>query len=77
MTVTASLLGCAAQGVRSSAAGNPNAKEWIDLFNGKNLDGWTAKIAKHNVGENYAKKPYSYYIASGLPLSTQASSHAQ
>lgn len=27
---------------------------WVDLFNGKNLDDWTVKIAKHEVGENYA-----------------------
>lgn len=29
-------------------------KEWIDLFNGKNLDGWTVKICNHPVGENFA-----------------------
>jgi len=27
---------------------------WKVLFNGKNLDGWTPKIAKHPVGENFA-----------------------
>jgi len=27
---------------------------WISLFNGKNLDGWTVKIAGHPVGENFA-----------------------
>ena len=27
---------------------------WIELFNGKNLDGWTVKIAGHPMGENYA-----------------------
>jgi hypothetical protein len=27
---------------------------WISLFNGKDLDGWTIKVAKHPVGENYA-----------------------
>jgi hypothetical protein len=32
----------------------PAAKEeWIQLFNGKNLDGWTPKIKSHPVGENY------------------------
>jgi hypothetical protein len=30
------------------------AEGWISLFNGKNLDGWTIKIAKHPLGENYA-----------------------
>ena len=37
-----------------SANNDPDRKEWIDLFNGRNLDGWTAKFAKHEVGENYA-----------------------
>lgn len=29
-------------------------KGWINLFNGKDLKDWTVKIAKHEVGENYA-----------------------
>lgn len=41
------------------AAAAPEAKpvaapEWISLFNGTNLDGWTIKIAKRPLGENYA-----------------------
>jgi len=28
--------------------------EWVDLFNGKDLNDWTIKIAKHEVGENFA-----------------------
>jgi hypothetical protein len=27
---------------------------WIPLFNGKNLDGWTVKVAKHPLGVNHA-----------------------
>jgi hypothetical protein len=27
---------------------------WIPLFNGRDLDGWTVKIAKHPLGVNYA-----------------------
>lgn len=27
--------------------------DWIQLFNGKNLDGWTPKITGHPLGENY------------------------
>jgi hypothetical protein len=51
----ASVAGCATSGARSaSAARDPDAKEWIELFNGKNLDGWIPKIAKHDVGDNYA-----------------------
>lgn len=30
------------------------SEEWIDLFNGKNLDGWTVKIAGHPLGDNHA-----------------------
>lgn len=29
--------------------------KWIPLFNGKDLTGWTIKIAKHPLGENFAK----------------------
>ena len=28
-------------------------KDWVDLFNGKNLDGWVIKIAGHELGDNY------------------------
>ena len=28
-------------------------REWHSLFNGKDLGGWTVKIAKHPLGENY------------------------
>jgi hypothetical protein len=33
---------------------DPNRKEWIQLFNGKNLDGWVVKITGYPLGENYA-----------------------
>lgn len=29
-------------------------EKWVSLFNGKNLDGWIPKIAKHECGENFA-----------------------
>jgi hypothetical protein len=29
-------------------------EKWIPLFNGQNLDGWTIKIAKQPLGENFA-----------------------
>ena len=37
------------------AAGVPKAdpKDWIQLFNGKDLTGWTPKFAKHDLGENF------------------------
>ncbi len=34
---------------------NNTEEGWIDLFNGKNLDGWIVKIAKHETGENYGE----------------------
>jgi Domain of Unknown Function (DUF1080) len=37
------------------AASIPLAKTWISLFNGTSLDGWTIKIAKRPLGENYAR----------------------
>jgi hypothetical protein len=30
-----------------------HAQEWVSLFNGKNLDGWTPKFKGHELGENY------------------------
>ncbi|MBI1314910.1 DUF1080 domain-containing protein [bacterium] len=37
----------------ASADDAPSGK-WIQLFNGKNLDGWTSKIRYHDCGENFA-----------------------
>jgi hypothetical protein len=33
---------------------DPPREDWVPIFNGKNLDGWTVKIAGHGVGDNYA-----------------------
>lgn len=33
---------------------NSDEPDWISLFNGENLDGWTVKIAGHPAGENFA-----------------------
>ena len=32
----------------------PRQTKWIQLFNGKDLTGWTAKIRGHELGDNYA-----------------------
>jgi hypothetical protein len=37
----------------AAAAAQP-ASDWLQLFNGKDLDDWTVKIKGHEVGENYA-----------------------
>ncbi len=39
--------GCAAE------QAGPSEARWISLFNGKDLTGWTPKLAKHELGENY------------------------
>jgi hypothetical protein len=36
------------------AADAADKEEWIQLFNGRNLDGWTPKITGYDFGENYA-----------------------
>lgn len=38
-----------------TAATRADEPRWIPLFNGKDLTGWTIKIAKHPLGENFAQ----------------------
>lgn len=38
--------------VTASPGADADAKEWIQLFNGRDLTGWTPKFAKHALGEN-------------------------
>ena len=45
------------------AASKADPKDWIQLFNGKNLDGWTIKIAKHKLGENFGN---TFRVENGL-----------
>ncbi len=42
---------------------NADRKEWIQLFNGKNLKGWTPKITGYPAGENYGK---TFRVKDGL-----------
>jgi len=43
-----------AMAVPALAQNKADTKEWIALFNGKNLDGWIPKINGYPLGENYA-----------------------
>jgi hypothetical protein len=53
VSAAALLVGCAALAQGSATGRNdPDAREWIQLFNGKDLSGWTPKFAKHALGEN-------------------------
>jgi hypothetical protein len=45
------------------AQNDPNRKEWIQLFNGKDLDGWVIKITGYPLGENYAN---TFRVESGV-----------
>ena len=40
-------------GAAAFAQNDPDRKDWIQLFNGKNLDGWVPKITGYTLGENY------------------------
>ena len=45
--------GVVAQGARGAARSNdPNQKEWLQLFNGRDLNDWVIKFAHHDLGEN-------------------------
>lgn len=41
----------------------PRQEEWLPLFNGRNLDGWTPKIRGYAVGQNYAN---TFRVEDGL-----------
>jgi len=44
------ILSCGIGPKHEQAAEN---EEWIQLFNGKDLEGWTIKMAKHQIDENF------------------------
>ena len=46
-----------------SCADPPDSGDWIQLFNGKNLDGWTPKIRYHELGNNHAN---TFRVKDGL-----------
>ena len=37
----------------TAQANDSDTRDWIQLFNGKDLTGWTPKFAKHDLGENF------------------------
>lgn len=38
----------------AQAKPDPNRRDWLQLFNGKDLTGWTPKIRYHALGDNFA-----------------------
>jgi hypothetical protein len=45
------------------AASAPEQEEWISLFNGRDLKGWTPKVTHHPVGDNFGK---AFRVEGGL-----------
>jgi hypothetical protein len=37
----------------ADAANDPDRKDWIQLFNGRDLNDWLIKFSKHDLGENF------------------------
>ena len=55
---------CALLLVATVSAGHGQTEDrWIQLFNGRDLDGWTVKIAGHEVGENFGN---TFRVEGGL-----------
>jgi hypothetical protein len=50
------LTGAGCVPARDGSAGSrndPNAKEWVQLFNGQDLSGWDIKFTGHELGDNF------------------------
>ena len=54
---------CAALVLVTGAATAPSSNDWIQLFNGKKLEGWDVKIAGHALGDNFAN---TFRVEDGL-----------
>ena len=55
--------GISLQAVDGTEGDNEKASEWIQLFNGENLDGWTPKIRYHELGDNFGN---TFRVEDGL-----------
>ena len=55
MLVAAAVFAVSAQDAAPKPVTVPkaDAKDWMQLFNGRDLDGWTPKFAHHELGENF------------------------
>lgn len=53
VVVLAGLAGCAANEIETAAATpDPDHREWVQLFNGRDLTGWDIKFTGHELGHN-------------------------
>ena len=62
---TIALLTCVAfpQMGKGDSGPTPKKGEWVSLFNGKNLEGWTPKIRYRDLGDNYGN---TFRVEDGL-----------
>ena len=65
LPICALALTCATALAQQAAPINPDAakEDWIVLFNGKDLKGWTPKISKHELGDNFGN---TFRVEDGL-----------
>ena len=64
VAIAASVVWLASPDAQAPAPGSgPAAYEWIQLFNGRDLDGWTPKFATHDLGVNLHE---TFRVANGL-----------
>ncbi len=55
VAAAAFVLGSCATAGTSSPRNDPDEPAWVEMFNGRDLSGWTVKIAKHDVGINFGE----------------------
>ena len=53
LLLSAGLMACNANSNQTAQVDQEPQGEWIQLFNGKDLDDWTVKIAKHELNDNF------------------------
>jgi len=54
---------CLAAAITLSAQENPRAGEWIQLFNGQNMEGWKVKIRGYDLNDNWGN---TFRVEDGL-----------
>ena len=45
--------GASTSGGATGGSNDPNAREWVQMFNGRDLNDWKIKFAHHPLGENF------------------------
>jgi hypothetical protein len=53
LALAGALLAAGSSAPSAQAVPGADPKDWIQLFNGRDLSGWTPKFSHHDLGENY------------------------